>query len=158
MWDTTEWREKTADLIKISAPIRVLQRKRTNRRCLGTDRFITQNLLRVTEAGESTSALQTGRQRPGNPMVHFQAKDSLLENFFFFFGLEMPVFLVYPGLQLIGHGPPTPCTATFFTQSPPIQRRRQRQPTPVLLPGKSHGRMRLVGCNPWGCEESDTTE
>ena len=85
MWDTTEWREKTADLIKISAPIRVLQRKRTNRRCLGTDRFITQNLLRVTEAGESTSALQTGRQRPGNPMVHFQAKDSLLENFFFFF-------------------------------------------------------------------------
>ena len=85
-------------------------------------------------------------------------RQSAREFFFFFFGLEMPVFLVYPGLQLIGHGPPTPCTATFFTQSPPIQRRRQRQPTPVLLPGKSHGRMRLVGCNPWGCEESDTTE
>ena len=36
--------------------------------------------------------------------------------------------------------------------------RRQRQPTPVLLPGKSHGRRSLVGCNAWGCEESDTTE
>ena len=32
------------------------------------------------------------------------------------------------------------------------------QPTPVLLPGKSPGRRSLVGCSPWGCEESDTTE
>ena len=30
-------------------------------------------------------------------------------------------------------------------------------PTPVRLPGKSHGRRSLVGCNPWGCKESDTT-
>ena len=36
--------------------------------------------------------------------------------------------------------------------------RRQWQPTPVLLPGKSHGRRSLVGCSPWGCEELDTTE
>ena len=36
--------------------------------------------------------------------------------------------------------------------------RRQWHPTPVLLPGKSHGRRSLVGCSPWGCEESDTTE
>ena len=28
----------------------------------------------------------------------------------------------------------------------------------VLLPGKSHGRRSLVGCSPWGLEESDTTE
>ena len=37
-------------------------------------------------------------------------------------------------------------------------RRRQRHPTPVLLPGKSRGRRNLVGCSPWGHEESDTTE
>ena len=37
-------------------------------------------------------------------------------------------------------------------------RRRQWQPTPVLLPGKSHGRRSLVGCSPWGLEESDMTE
>ena len=36
--------------------------------------------------------------------------------------------------------------------------RRQWHPTPVLLPGKSHGRRRMVGCSPWGHEESDTTE
>ena len=28
--------------------------------------------------------------------------------------------------------------------------RRQWHPTPVLLPGKSHGRRGLVGCSPWG--------
>ena len=31
-------------------------------------------------------------------------------------------------------------------------------PTPVLLPGKSHGWRSLVGCSLWGHEESDTTE
>ena len=31
-------------------------------------------------------------------------------------------------------------------------------PTPVLLPGKSHGWRSLVGCCLWGCTESDTTE
>ena len=36
--------------------------------------------------------------------------------------------------------------------------RRQWHPTPVLLPGKSHGRRSLVGYSPWGCEESGTTE
>ena len=35
---------------------------------------------------------------------------------------------------------------------------RQWHPTPVLLPGKSHGWRSLVGCNPWDREESDTTE
>ena len=36
--------------------------------------------------------------------------------------------------------------------------RRQWQPTPVLLPGKSHGRRSLVGSSPWGRKESDMTE
>ena len=36
--------------------------------------------------------------------------------------------------------------------------RRQWHPTPVLLPGKSHGWRSLVGCSPWGRQESDTTE
>ena len=34
----------------------------------------------------------------------------------------------------------------------------QWHPTPVLLPGKSHGRRSLVGCSPWGHKESDMTE
>ena len=36
--------------------------------------------------------------------------------------------------------------------------RRQWHPTPVLLPGKSHGQRSLVGCSPWDCQESDMTE
>ena len=36
--------------------------------------------------------------------------------------------------------------------------RRQWHPTPVPLPGKSHGRRSLVGCSPWGRKESDMTE
>ena len=36
--------------------------------------------------------------------------------------------------------------------------RRRWQPTPVFLPGKSHGRTSLVGYSPWGCKESNTTE
>ena len=39
-----------------------------------------------------------------------------------------------------------------------LTQRRQWQPTPVLLPGKSHGWRSLVGCSPWGREESNTTE
>ena len=39
-----------------------------------------------------------------------------------------------------------------------ISRRRKWHPTPVLLLGKSHGQRSLLGCNPWGREESDTTE
>ena len=35
---------------------------------------------------------------------------------------------------------------------------RQWHPTPVLLPGKSHGWRSLVGCSSWGLEESDTTD
>ena len=35
---------------------------------------------------------------------------------------------------------------------------QQWHPTPVLLPGKSHGQRSLVGCSPWGHKESDTTE
>ena len=36
--------------------------------------------------------------------------------------------------------------------------RRQWHPTPVLLPGKSHGWRSMVGYTPWRCKESDTTE
>ena len=37
-------------------------------------------------------------------------------------------------------------------------RPRQWHPTPVLLPGTSRGWRSLVGCSPWGCEQSDMTE
>ena len=36
--------------------------------------------------------------------------------------------------------------------------RRKWQPTPVFLPGKSHGWRTLVGYSPWGRKELDKTE
>ena len=36
--------------------------------------------------------------------------------------------------------------------------RRKWWPTPVFLPGESHGQRSLAGYSPWGCKESDTTE
>ena len=36
--------------------------------------------------------------------------------------------------------------------------RKAWQPTPVFLPGESHGQRSLEGYSPWGREESDTTE
>ena len=39
-----------------------------------------------------------------------------------------------------------------------LGRRRQWHPTPIVLPGKSHGQRSLVGYNPWGLKELDTTE
>ena len=68
---------------------------------------------------------------------------------FFSLGTQLPfVFKLYiTPMQFAGHwAPPIPTG------------RRQRHPTPVLLPGKSHGQRSLVGCSPWGCEESDMTE
>ena len=58
------------------------------------------------------------------------------------------------------------CHALLRGSSPPrdqthvsyVSWRRQWQPTPVLLPGKSHGRRSLVGYSPWGLEELDMTE
>ena len=48
------------------------------------------------------------------------------------------------------------------TQVPSLGRkipwRREWLPTPVFLPGKSHGQRSLAGYSPWGRKESDITE
>ena len=53
----------------------------------------------------------------------------------------------------------------FITCLPPLETgltlcmcRRWWHPTPVLLPGKSHGWRSPEGCSPWGRSESDRTE
>ena len=48
--------------------------------------------------------------------------------------------------------------ATSLSLSTFMHWRRKWQPTPVFLPGESHGRRSPVGCSPWGRTESDTTE
>ena len=53
---------------------------------------------------------------------------------------------------------PSPPTFNLFQHQGLYIRRRQWQPTPVLLPGKSHGRRSLVGCSLRGRSELDMTE
>ena len=66
------------------------------------------------------------------------------------FGYNLVYYLIYIiSLHLFQYG--------FLKFNNVIIRRRQWHPTPVLLPGKPHGRRSLVGCSPWGREESDTT-
>ena len=45
-----------------------------------------------------------------------------------------------------------------LSQEDPLEKEMAWQPTPVFMPGKSHGPRSLVGYNPWGGEESDTPE
>ena len=46
----------------------------------------------------------------------------------------------------------------FIKMGQSYSQRRQWQPTPVLLPGKSDGQRSLVGYSRWGRKKSDTTE
>ena len=66
-----------------------------------------------------------------------------------------PIFSLTPHT---GHQRWLPPPILKITRISQLPRRRQRRPTPVLLPGKFHGRRGLVGCSPWGLKKSDTTE
>ena len=59
---------------------------------------------------------------------------------------EEPGRLQSMGLQRVGHDWATSLSLFTF-----MHWRRKWQPTPVFLPGESHGQRSLVGCNPWGC-------
>ena len=57
------------------------------------------------------------------------------------------------GLLRVGHDWATSLLLFTF-----MHWRRKWKPTPVFLPGKSHGQWSLVGYCPWGHKESDTNE
>ena len=46
----------------------------------------------------------------------------------------------------------------FFCRCLHCDWRRKWQPTPVFLPGESHGQRSLAGYSPWVCKELDMTE
>ena len=77
----------------------------------------------------------------------------------YWIGLPFPFpgDLPNPGIKPASFAAPA-LAGGFFTPESPGKWRRQWHPTPVLLPGKSHGRRSLVGCSPWGRKESHTTE
>ena len=79
----------------------------------------------------------------GNPL-----QNSCLEN-----PMEEPGRLQSMGSRRVGYDWASSLSPFTF-----MHWRRKWHPTPVLLPGKSHGRRSLEGCSPWGRWGSDTTE
>ena len=67
--------------------------------------------------------------------------------------MEEPGRLQSMGSRRVGHDGATSLSLFTF-----MHWRRKWQPTPVFLPGESHGQRSLVGCSPWGRTELDTTE
>ena len=67
--------------------------------------------------------------------------------------MEEPGRLQSMGSLRVGHYLVTSLSLFTF-----MHWRRQWHTTPVFLPGESQGRGSLVGCSPWGREESDMTE
>ena len=66
---------------------------------------------------------------------------------------EQPDGLQSTGSLQVGHNRATSLSLFTF-----MHWRRKWQPSPVLLPGVSHGWGSLVGCHLWGRTELDTTE
>ena len=64
----------------------------------------------------------------------------------------------FPGGSVIKNLPANAGDAGSIPGSGRSPQRRKWQPTPVLLPGESHGGRSLVGYSPWSHKELDTTE
>ena len=89
-------------------------------------------------------------------LQHHSSKASILQHSAFFtVQLSHPYITTGKTIALTGFGT---VMSLLFNMLSSWLWRRQWHPTPVLLPGKSHGWRSLVGCGPWGLEESDTTE
>ena len=69
------------------------------------------------------------------------------------FSLSLVNYLGFPGGSSVKN-PPVMQETWFNPWVGKIPWRREWQPTPVFLPGESHGQRSLVGYSPWCCKES----
>ena len=87
----------------------------------------------------------------------------VLVPFFFNFLFYIEVLVDYWSIGFPGgaNGKEPACQCRrngFYLWVEKIPWRRQWQPTPVSLPGESHGQRSLESYSPWDSTESDTTE
>ena len=99
--------------------------------------------------------------------MEFQLQHQFNHSGLISFGIDWLDLLAVQGTlkSLLQHhsskAPILQCSAKFRLKLKKVGKttqRRQWHPTPVLLPGKSHGWRSMVGCSPWGREELDMTE
>ena len=77
------------------------------------------------------------------------------------YGLDSPRFRFnkYLGFPCSSVGKESACSATRVQSlgwEDPLEKEMATHSS--TLPGKSHGQRSLMGCKPWGCKESGTTE
>ena len=76
--------------------------------------------------------------------------------------MRVKLYKGFPGGLVVKHSSPVAGDESFIpgfnSWLGTVPWRRKHQPTPVFLPGKSHGQRSLVGYCPWGCKASDMTE
>ena len=71
--------------------------------------------------------------------------------------IEAPMVLAFLVAQMVKTPPAVQETwVQSLGREDPLE--KEWLPTPVFLPGTSHGQRSLVGYSPWGGKESDTTE
>ena len=75
--------------------------------------------------------------------------------FLFIFNDKKPILLVF---RLVSGCPCSSVSKESDCSAGEISWSRKWQPTPVSLPGKSHGQWSLVGCSSWGHKELGMTE
>ena len=73
-------------------------------------------------------------------------------------GTGEPGGLLSMGSCRVGHKWSDLAAAAEFTWARKLPWRRAWQPTPIFLPGESHGQRSLVGYSPWSHKESDMNE
>ena len=100
-----------------------------------------------------------GVSSPG-PYPQLEACSPQLQPLFFYTSARLPSDSIWTtrGLPWVRAWQAGVCWSSRLRFCSLSKWRRQWHPTPVLLPGKSHGRRSLVGGSPRGCEESDGTE
>ena len=75
--------------------------------------------------------------------------------------LQLSFFLKLLTLKKNGLSEKTSLFLSFLGEYrfyPEKKMEKERQPTPVFLPGECHGQRGLVGYSLWGCKELDTTK
>ena len=93
------------------------------------------------------------------PIYHLLFSSSLNQNFwgkkavYIYLSLDFPVALMVNNLPA-NTGDVKRCGFNPWVEK--IRWRRAWQPTPVFLPGESHGQKSLAGHSPWSHKESDT--
>ena len=121
--------------------------------CNAKDLDSIPGLGRSPEEGKGYPLQYSGLENSMDCIVHGVTKSQIrLSNFHSLQGSTG-----FPGDSALKN---PPANAGDMSSIPGLERspwRRKWQPTPVFLPGKSHGPKTLVCCSPWSHKELDTT-